>query len=67
MEINLAKHKWYPMIHPTLLESRASDIWNAYVLELEKCKNVEEIQTIQKIFKDGMINIALDQQCEHIL
>lgn len=67
LNFNLAKHKWQPLIKPTPFEMRASKVWNFYVYELEKCETVEEVQALQKIFKEGMINIALDPVCEHTL
>lgn len=64
---NFSKHKWFPLIKPTLVEFRAAHMWEAYLNELEKCKDKEDVQTIQKIFKEGMMNLALDPQCEHKL
>lgn len=56
--MNLQSHKWFPIIHPTNIELKASEMLNKYIEDLEQCTE-EEIGVIQCIFKDSMTNIAL--------
>lgn len=60
----LEKHKWYPLVKPTVIELAMANIWNKYVELLMFCRNDKEIKDVQDFFKTGMMNIALELKQE---